>query len=67
MKQKIKIAVEFEAEVDTSDKYFPENLAQIIERSVTEAHNDIKPTHDFCFLLDSDKDYRLGNFDDGLY
>lgn len=67
MKQKIKIAVEFEAEVDTSDEYFPVNLAQIIEKAVTKAHNDIKPTHDFCFLLDSDKDYRLGNFDDGLY
>ena len=67
MKQKIKIAVKFEAEVDTSNEYFANNIAQTIEKAVTKAYNDIKPTHDFCFLLDSDKDYRLGNFDDGLY
>lgn len=67
MEQMIKIAIEFEAKVDTSDKYFSENLAQRIEKAVVDTCKDIKPTHDFCFLLDTDRDYRLGNFYDGLY
>lgn len=67
MIHKVKIAIEFEAKVDTSDEYFPTNLAQRIEKAVVDTCKDIKPTHDFCFLLDTDRDYRLGNFDDGLY
>lgn len=67
MEQMIKIAIEFEAKVDTSDKYFPDNLAQHIENAVVDTCKDIKPTHDFCFLLDTDRDYRLGNYDVGLY
>ena len=73
MKQKIKIAVEFETEVDTSNECFANNLAQTIEKAVVNACEDIKPTHDFSFILDSretlirEEAYRLGNFNAELY
>lgn len=67
MKHKIKIAVEFETEVDISNEYFANNIAQTIEKAVATTCKGINPTHDFCFMLDTDKDYRLGNFDAGLY
>lgn len=73
MKQKIKIAVEFETEVDISNESFASNLAQTIEKAVVNSCEGIKPTHDFSFILDSresyirEEEYRLGNFNAALY
>ena len=61
---KIKIAVEFEKEIDPDDTQYASSTKDDIIRAITTTHPELKPTGEWVFLTDLDKYYDYGVIDE---
>ena len=57
---KIKIAVEFEKEIEGDNNYYASSTKDDIVRAVVEEHPELKPTGEWMFITSMDKGYGVG-------